>query len=360
MVASYNGVRAEKLTDHGRCPRLLDWIKGTDGQKILTDLGFMPLNEPRAGGRAGGRATIAASFLALPVVVLVARAFVSGELLVALSSPVVIDALVLSADHDGRQPGHRRRFWFASRPLPGAGARDASTCGSRPPSTCLSSCRRPSPAWRCCLCFGSRGLIGQSLSAFGVSIPFTTFAVVLAQVFVAAPFFIRSARTGISGVEDDLEDAARVDGATERHVLRWITVPLAAPALAAGLVMSGRGRSASSAPRSCLPATSRVGRRRSRSLSTASSNHRTRGLVAAATVLVLAAFVALIAVRFLHWGRALDTRVGSARRPKLPLGSSAASSVGHSAAGVGVLVVGAAHGPFHAIRGDAELRGSVD
>ena len=61
---------------------------------------------------------------------------------------------------------------------------------------------------------------------------------VLAQVFVAAPFFIRSARSGFATVDRDLEDAARVDGAGERQVFRWITVPLAGSALAAGLVMS--------------------------------------------------------------------------------------------------------------------------
>jgi molybdate transport system permease protein len=51
------------------------------------------------------------------------------------------------------------------------------------------------------LVFGRRGLFGEPLgAAFGISIPFTTFAVVLAQVFVSAPFFIRSARTGLGSV----------------------------------------------------------------------------------------------------------------------------------------------------------------
>src|SRR5205814_8503238 len=51
-------------------------------------------------------------------------------------------------------------------------------------------------------------------------------------------FFVRSARAGIAGVDRDLEDAARADGASELRLFRAITLPLAAPALAAGLVMS--------------------------------------------------------------------------------------------------------------------------
>ena len=62
-------------------------------------------------------------------------------------------------------------------------------------------------------------------SVLGISVPFTTVAVILAQTFVSAPFFIRSARTGIAGVDRDLEDAARVDGASERQLFRAVTVP---------------------------------------------------------------------------------------------------------------------------------------
>jgi molybdate transport system permease protein len=130
-------------------------------------------------------------------------------------------------------------------------------------------------------------------------------------VFVAAPFFIRSARAGISGVENDLEDAARVDGATERHVLRWITVPLAAPALAAGLVMTW-ARALGEFGATIMFAGNIQGRTQTLPLVVYGEFQSSdlEASVAAATVLVLAAFAALIAVRFLHWGRALDTRAG--------------------------------------------------
>ena len=58
------------------------------------------------------------------------------------------------------------------------------------------------------LVYGRRGLLGGALEVAGVSIAFTTIAVVVAQAFVAAPFFIRAARTGFLGVERELEEAA--------------------------------------------------------------------------------------------------------------------------------------------------------
>ena len=79
------------------------------------------------------------------------------------------------------------------------------------------------------LAFGRNGLLGGTLAVFGIAIPFTTVAVILAQTFVSMPFFIRSARTGIVGVDHDLEDAARVDGASERQVFLSITVPWRPP-----------------------------------------------------------------------------------------------------------------------------------
>jgi len=86
--------------------------------------------------------------------------------------------------------------------------------------------------------FGRRGLFGEALTALEVQLPFTTAAVVLAQTFVSAPFYIRAAQIGFRGVGVDYEDAARVDGATEWRVFRFITLPLSAHALAAGLILS--------------------------------------------------------------------------------------------------------------------------
>lgn len=84
--------------------------------------------------------------------------------------------------------------------------------------------------------FGRRGLLGQHLSAWGIELAFTQSAVVLAQVFVAAPLYIKAAMTGFMGVERELEDAAALDGAGGWQVFRQITVPLAWTSLFSGVV----------------------------------------------------------------------------------------------------------------------------
>ncbi|MDX2140963.1 MAG: ABC transporter permease [Chloroflexota bacterium] len=88
------------------------------------------------------------------------------------------------------------------------------------------------------LTFGRRGLLGGTLEAAGIMLPFTTAAVIVAQVFVSAPFYVRAAQIGFRGVDRELEDAARVDGANGSALFWYITLPLAARALAAGLVLS--------------------------------------------------------------------------------------------------------------------------
>ena len=88
------------------------------------------------------------------------------------------------------------------------------------------------------LTFGRRGLLGPLLDDLGVNLAFSQAAVVLAQIFVAAPFFIKAAAAGLSGVDRDLEQAAAMDGANGWRVFRYITIPLAWPALAGGAVMT--------------------------------------------------------------------------------------------------------------------------
>lgn len=85
------------------------------------------------------------------------------------------------------------------------------------------------------LTFGRRGLFGDWLLDAGITIPFTALAVILAQLFVSAPFYIRAAQVGFASIDRDLEDAARVDGANPGAVLRYITLPLSGRALIAGL-----------------------------------------------------------------------------------------------------------------------------
>jgi molybdate transport system permease protein len=88
------------------------------------------------------------------------------------------------------------------------------------------------------LAFGRAGLAGRALALFGVAIPFTTVAVVLAQTFMAAPFFVSAARAGFGSVEARYRDAAATLRASEPVTFLRVVIPLSAPALVAGAGMS--------------------------------------------------------------------------------------------------------------------------
>jgi molybdate transport system permease protein len=86
--------------------------------------------------------------------------------------------------------------------------------------------------------FGRQGLIGSWLAELGVSIAFTQTAVIMAQTFVAAPFYIKAASIGFAAVNKDLEQAASIDGAGTWQLFRHVTVPLAWAAMLSGSVMT--------------------------------------------------------------------------------------------------------------------------
>ena len=88
------------------------------------------------------------------------------------------------------------------------------------------------------LAFGRRSPVGGWLAEHGVAISFTTVAVVMAQVFIAAPFFIRSARVGFLMADGEMEAMARSLGAGWWLTFRRITLQLARPYLVSGLLTS--------------------------------------------------------------------------------------------------------------------------
>ena len=88
------------------------------------------------------------------------------------------------------------------------------------------------------LVFGRRGPLGGWLESLDLTIAFSPVAVVLAQWFVAAPDYIRTAIGGFAGVERELEHAAALDGASAFQAFRLVTVPLAGPVLVGGVVMT--------------------------------------------------------------------------------------------------------------------------
>jgi len=88
------------------------------------------------------------------------------------------------------------------------------------------------------LAFGRHGILGSPLfSVFGIRIAFTPVAVILAQAFVSAPFYIKSASIGFASVNMQLKEAACLDGAGPWPLFRYVTVPIALPALISGAVM---------------------------------------------------------------------------------------------------------------------------
>ena len=253
-------------------------------------------------------AALFALFLGLPIVTLVARAILDGSLATAVASPVVFDALWLSLVTTAISLvitvslGMPLAVVLARRQFRGKGWLEAVVD--------LPIVLPPSVAGLALLLvFGRRGLLSAPFELLGIAIPFTTIAVILAQTFVSAPFFIRSARTGIAGVDCDLEDAARVDGASERQLFRAITVPLASAGLAAGLVMTW-ARSLGEFGATIMFAGNVEGRTQTLPLVVYGEfqGGDLDASIAAAAVLVIAAFGVLVAVRVFHWGRVLDAR----------------------------------------------------
>jgi molybdate transport system permease protein len=88
------------------------------------------------------------------------------------------------------------------------------------------------------MAFGRRGLVGETLAEWGITIGFTATAVILAQIFVASPFYVRSARAGFLRSDRALEEAASALGAPPARVLWAVTLPLARSSLAAGAVLA--------------------------------------------------------------------------------------------------------------------------
>ena len=88
------------------------------------------------------------------------------------------------------------------------------------------------------LAFGRNGLLGQWLDrAFGLTLPFTTAGVVLAETFVAMPFLVVAAEAGFRSADGRLEEAATTLGARPWTVFRRVTLPLVRPSLVAGTVL---------------------------------------------------------------------------------------------------------------------------
>jgi molybdate transport system permease protein len=187
-------------------------------------------------GLVFGAAAVALAFLALPLVAIFTRV-PPGRLVRLLSSGVVTDALVVSAKTSliaealillfgtpvawllamRRFPGRTLLVTLVELPL------------VLPPAVAGIGLFAA---------FGRSGLLGSTLDAFGLQIPFTQTAVVLAISFVASPLFVRTAIAAFEAVDPDLVAASRTLGAGPARTFFRVALPLAGNGLAAGAALA--------------------------------------------------------------------------------------------------------------------------
>ena len=88
------------------------------------------------------------------------------------------------------------------------------------------------------MAFGRQGILGSALHDLGITLPFTTAAVIFAQLFVASPFYVRAAKLGFQSVPRDHEDISQTLGVSPWWTFWRMTLPLAAPSILTGLTLA--------------------------------------------------------------------------------------------------------------------------
>lgn len=88
------------------------------------------------------------------------------------------------------------------------------------------------------MAFGRKGLFGPAFTALNISIPFTALAVIMAQTFIASPYYIKAATIGFSAVDPELKQAAALDGASHWQTFRYVTLPMSFSSMISGSVMT--------------------------------------------------------------------------------------------------------------------------
>jgi len=181
--------------------------------------------------------TLAMAFIALPVIALFLRSPLD-TILETLHDPVVIDALRLSL-----MTSSITTFTVVIMGTPIAYVSARFNYWGKELADSLIDLpviMPPAVAGIALLvAFGRMGLVGHYLNTtFGISIAFTTLAVIIAQVFVSSPFYIRQARTSFEDVDLSLENAARTLGATRVYTFIHVILPIALNGLISGAIMA--------------------------------------------------------------------------------------------------------------------------
>jgi molybdate transport system permease protein len=153
------------------------------------------------------------------------------------------------------------------------------------------------------MAFGRRGLLGPPLAAIGIELPFTTAAVVMAQTFVAAPFYVRAAKAGFGSVDRGLEQMSALLGVSDLRTFFRITLPLAAPSLFGGVLMTW-ARALGEFGATILFAGNFIGRTQTMPLAIYQALESDLGsAIAIAALLIVISFVFLILLRAITRGR---------------------------------------------------------
>jgi molybdate transport system permease protein len=188
------------------------------------------------GSLFGVPAALLVLFILVPLVALVWRALQSPSFWPSLRGPFVLQALQLT----GFTTGCTLLLAFVGgTPLAFVLAR-SSFRGKRLVETAIDFPLLLPPVVAgvaLLMAFGRRGLLGGQLGMLGIELPFTTAAVILAQLFVAGPFYVRSARIGFGAVPRAIEEAAAIDGASTWASFTQVTFPLALPGIASGAIL---------------------------------------------------------------------------------------------------------------------------
>lgn len=264
----------------------------------------------RAGARAGsgglslGRlfaapALLFAAFVLLPLVALGARAIGDGEVVERLTSPFVLRALRLSVVTStvtlllALALGVPAAYLLARTRFPGQ--RFVAILVELPmvlPPTVAGV--------GLLVAFGRRGLFGGWLASAGLEVPFTTTAVVLAQLFVSAPFLVRSLQAGFESIDPTYERVSAALGVSSLRTFWRVSLPLARPALVTGAVLCW-ARALSELGATLIFAGSFEGRTQTMPLAIISAFESSAGLsgaIALSAILLAVALVLLVLMRF--------------------------------------------------------------
>ena len=147
--------------------------------------------------------------------------------------------------------------------------------------------------------FGRRGYLGEPLDQAGVSLSFTTAAVVMAQLFVAGPYYLRAAYAGFAGSDPRFEGIAYTLGLSRWRTFRSVTLPLVWPALAGGAVLCW-ARALGELGATWLFAGSFPGRTQTMPLAIIAAFESPAGLAGAVSIAVILVVVALALLIALH------------------------------------------------------------